>query len=155
MRKAKGLCRHVVNPASSGNGHAQIKCTASSAWLDLLGIQATLTMFCYSVLPSRPLFLFSRPILFMATALMISPFCFEALSWDWIASGSMGVQALSSSVRTVSLCDLKSGHLPSCLEGAWVRSLKSLLLLTLYYLRLQFSAPSSGPEVALLTNPFF
>lgn len=38
--------------------------------------------------------------------------------WNGIASGSMGVHDLGSSVRTVSVCDLKSGHLSSFLEGA-------------------------------------
>lgn len=83
------------------------KCTASSAWLDILDMQAALMMFCYCVLHSCPLFLFSSPILlFMATALVSSLFYFETLSWKWIASGSMGVQDLGSTVRSVFLCDL-------------------------------------------------
>lgn len=123
MRKAKCPYAHGVKSNILGKWvfwnsviwHVEIKCTASSAWLDLLEIQAALMMFCYCPL------LFSSPIhLFMATFLAISLFCFETLKWNWVASGSTGVQALGSSVRSVSFCDFKSGHLPSFLEEAGV-----------------------------------
>lgn len=71
----------------------------------------------------------------------------------------MGAQDLGSSVRSVSLCDLKAEQLSFFLEGAAGQSPRSPLVQTLCYLRwvllLSILPFSSGPGATLLSNRFY